>query len=432
MNKVVSRLLTTSALALLPISGQALTITPTDDISGLANTLFLNTGGVSVQSSSQITSGASGQFGTYQNAAGTYGLPVTGIVLSSGNVSDYATGQNVNSGTTTDFGNVATDEQNALLGPITGIAQHFDVAQLSIDFFADAVTSSVTFFATFGSEEWPEFVGGSVTDGFGLIVNDVNVAASSFLPINIDHPNMTAIAGTELDGILAPGGNPVLRFDVPVIAGAVNNFQIILADAGDNVLDTTIYLSSFFSEGGGGGTTQGASEFNPLLPSNPPDPVTGAFLIELPVDLEDNVVVWIDPPISVGYEYELNGAGSFASIVAPSLATVADLDGYMVTIGGMDYGLAAGATLNLLDLGLLDVTSFTLNGIDVELGLDPTNFAAFPLGISLIGTSGAVTVTQTPITENIASPIPVPAAGWLLFGGLGGLAAMRRRQRARG
>ncbi|MEX0281268.1 MAG: VPLPA-CTERM sorting domain-containing protein [Arenibacterium sp.] len=32
------------------------------------------------------------------------------------------------------------------------------------------------------------------------------------------------------------------------------------------------------------------------------------------------------------------------------------------------------------------------------------------------------------ITETVA-PVPLPAAGWLLLGGIGGLAAMRRRKR---
>lgn len=422
------RLLATTAIAFLPATAQALTITPTSDAAGLAGTLFLNTGGVSVTSTG-IVSGSFGQFGTYQNAAGTYGLPVTGIVLSSGNVSDYGAGPNTSGSTTTGFGISATEEQEALLGPITGESIHFDVAQLSIDFFADAITHSVTFFATFGSEEWPEYVNSSVTDGFGLFVNGVNVAASGFLPINIDHPDMRAIPGTELDGILAPGGNPVLSFVVPVNAGQTNSFQIILADAGDAVLDTTIYLSSFFSEGGG--VPDGASEFNPILPSNPPDPETGAFVIELPVDLEDGELVWIDPPIAVGYTYELNGNGSFASIVAPSLATVADLDGYTISIGGGVYALGAGATLDLMALGLNGVTSFALTGIDEALMLDPVNVAAFPLGISLVGVSGSVTITQTPITiDTSLPPVPLPAAGWMMLAGLGCLAQLRRRRRA--
>lgn len=433
------RLAAISALAALPIPALALTITPSNDAFGLANTLFLNSPGLSIQSAT-VTSGSFGQLGTYQNTTGTYGLPLTGIVLSSGNVSDYGSGPNAFAGLTTNFGTPATEEQQAILEPITGQNAHFDVADLSIDFFADALTSSVTFFAAFGSEEFPEFVGSSFIDGFGLFVNGTNVAGvlqtggaagDPLLPVNINHPDMTNIAGTELDGILAPNGSPVLRFDIPVTPGAVNNFQIILADASDAVLDTTVYLSSFFADnGGGGGDGAGTSEFNPLLPSNLPDPETGAFVIELPEDLAENQIVWIDPPVAVGYTYALDGIGAFASIVAPSLATVADLDGYTVTIAGMNYLLAPGATLDLVALGLNGITGFTLTGIDPLLLLDPVNTAAFPLGVSLVGISGPLTIIQTPITVDTAV-VPLPASGLLLMGGLGAVLALRRRRAAR-
>lgn len=148
---------------------------------------------------------------------------------------------------------------------------------------------------------------------------------------------MQFLSGTELDGILAPNGNPVLRFDVPILPAAENTFSILLADASDSVLDTTVYLSSFFTEGSSG--NPGASEFNPVLPSNPPDPVTGAFVIELP-DTPPQTTVWIDPPVAVGYEYTAPVGNFFYSVMAPSLATVADLDGYMVTVSGVSYQFA--------------------------------------------------------------------------------------------
>lgn len=426
-------LATATALALaLPQVAPALVVTVNNSPSELADTLFLNVPGLTLGTSS-FTSGAFGQFGIYQNTTGTYGLPLTGIVLSTGNVRDYGNGPNDGIGTTTQYFTVATNDQNTILEPITGRETHRDVADVTFNFMADAATSMVTFFATFGSEEFPEFVNSSFNDGFGLFVNGTNVAGvrptvgGPNLPVNIDHPDMAPIGGTELDGVLAPNGSPVLRFDVPVTAGAANQFRIILADTSDARLDTTIYLSSFFADGGTGGSGVGSSEFNPILPSNPPDPVTGAFVIELPSDLAENQVVWIDPPIAVGYTYALNGTGAFASIVAPSLATVADLNGYKITINGVMYDLAPGGTLDLAALGLAGVTGFTLTGIDEALALDPANTAAFPLGISLTGFSGALSVTQTPITVGGPAVIPLPATGLLLIAGLGGLAALRRR-----
>ena len=254
----------------------AFLVSPTDDSALLADSLLIPGSGITITSSSLnfgtpfgdggfegevLSEGPggsdffSGQAGTYTNEAGTYGLPGPGIILSSGFVENYQSGPNTQSGFTGDMGTQATPEQNELLTEVTGLTQHFDPVQLSISFDVDDSTDTVSFFAAFGSEEWPEFVG-SYTDGFGLFLNGDNVAGAlptggapgvdPLLPINIDHPDMTDIPGTELDGVLAPNGSPILRFDIPVEPGSTANvFEIIVADALDTALDTTVYISSF-------------------------------------------------------------------------------------------------------------------------------------------------------------------------------------------
>lgn len=427
----------TSLFALCAGPALAIGVSPSSDATALANTLFLNIPGLQVTDAELF--GEFGQAGTYNNATGTYGLPNTGIMLSSGNVSDYGDGPNTVSGNTTAFGNAATAEQEALLGPITGQPQHFDPVQLNIDFNVGADISEVSFFGAFGSEEWPEFVG-SFVDGFGLFVNGVNVAGvqptggGANLPVNIDHPDMSDIPGTELDGILAPNGNPVLRFDVPVNPGQINTFEILVADANDSSLDTTAYLSSFISQGNpgdGGGpppTGNGTTEFNPILPSNPPDPVTGEFVIEIPEALPPGETVWIDPPVSVGYEYEIVGGPAFDTVTAPSLATVPDLDGYTVTVGGTTVSLASAATLDFFSVFGVNPTVFTVEGIDPNLMLDPSDPLAFPLGVSLTTTAFSTTVNITPITGVIPLPAGLPLyLGGLLLGG----AVLRTRRASR-
>ena len=457
------------------LPAHAIIITPTNDAFGLANTLFLNVGGLTVNSAA-FSSGAQAagssefQAGTFINPQGTFGLPSPGIVLSTGNVNDTATGASCCSNGS--FEVQATDEQQALLEPITGESRHFDVAQLDIGFFSPVATTA-TFFATFGSQEFPNYVGGFV-DGFGLYVNGQNVAGvlptgglpgDELLPVNIDHPDMTAgIPGTifeggiefpdvdeggefvdftEFDdepdfeepepiildgGVLAPNGNPVLRFDVPIVAGD-NNFTIIIADANDSAVDTAIYLSSFFGNIELPGT--GTTEFNPVLPSNPPDPETGTFVIEIP-EVDAGTIVWIDPPVSVGFEYVVQGGPAFASIQAPSLATVPDLDGYFITVGLDTAMLLPGASLDFLSVFGVQPTAFTLTGINPALMLDPTDPLAFPLGVAFNQTAFQTTVLMTPIIEEFGDPgvIPLPATAVLYLGGIAVAGLMMRRRKA--
>jgi len=383
------------------------------------------------------------QAGTYFNVGGTYGLPSPGIVLSTGDVLDYASGPNTSDSTSGGDGTGATANQNDLLGEITGQANHFDPVQLDIEFDVALGVEEISFIGVFGSEEFSEFVGSSFIDGFGLFVNGTNVAGalvtgaapgSTPEPINVNHPDFLAVPGTELDGVIAPNNIPLLRFDVPVNPGESNNFTVILADASDSAYDTTVYLSSF----GDFSSTNGSSEFTPVLPSNPPDE-NGTFVIELP-DVTEGATIWIDPPVSVGFTYEANNA-EFALITAPSLLTVNDPDGFEIVINGMTYSILAGQSFDIVAETGGSVTSFVLQGIDPSLMLDPDNPLAFPLGVSLVNISGSVTVDMTPITEDIGgggggggmTPVPVPAAGMLYLLGLAGLGGFARiRSKSRG
>jgi hypothetical protein len=75
-----------------------------------------------------------------------------------------------------------------------------------------------------------------------MFLNGVNVAFVGGQPVNITHPSMATIGGTELDGVLAPGGNPLLVF-----GGAVNptgnTLRFIIGDRDDSILDSTVYIS---------------------------------------------------------------------------------------------------------------------------------------------------------------------------------------------
>lgn len=200
------------------------------------------------------TLGGAASSGTYTNASGTYGIG-DGIVLSSGNVSDYGDGPNTVGNNGTNYGVAATGAQEALLDPITGGGfNHFDVTTLTISFDMLPGFTDVFFNVTFGSEEFPEFVGSNFIDGFGLFVNNMNIAFVDGAPVNINHPDFLATAGTELDGVLNDGNfAPFVHTFTSGVNATGNTLTFIISDTSDGIYDSTVYLSQL------GGT--------------PPDPV---------------------------------------------------------------------------------------------------------------------------------------------------------------
>ncbi|TGD45200.1 VPLPA-CTERM sorting domain-containing protein [Pseudotabrizicola sediminis] len=141
-----------------------------------------------------------------------------------------------------------------------------------------------------------------------------------------------------------------------------------------------------------------------------------------------------------GYETLANvaygdfGAGGLSILFQP-------LAGFMVTVFGFDIAPYASrvtdtlvqvidtATNSLLvnqgftPLPSGEVTQFSgswtsASGIQINLGPD-----AWDVGISNISYSVA------PVGPDTPSPVPLPAAGWLMLAGLGGLGAIARRRR---
>ncbi len=226
-------------------------ITPTDDVATLVSAVTAG-GGTGIFVTSTVLEGQNNgsgvlSTGTYTvGSAFTYGLTRPGIVISSGDVADYETGPDTSGSTTWSYGVAATPAQEALLDQITGgTFNHFDATRLIINFDLLPGADTLSFEVTFGSEEFPEFVGSPFLDGFGLFVNGTNIASVAGSPVNINHPDMMALPGTELDGVLAPAGDPKLVFSQFLGDGATGNtLEIILADTTDSSLDTTAYISS--------------------------------------------------------------------------------------------------------------------------------------------------------------------------------------------
>lgn len=196
-----------------------------------------------------------------------------------------------------------------------------------------------------------------------------------------------------------------------------------------NEVQTYITTTIF---GNGEPPAAGGTESTPLLPTRTDNGNSvPAYDFEIPiVDVVVQQTFFIDPEIAIGYTYEVTGA-EFYSVTAPSLAAVPDADGlYSLIFGGNTYILAAGEEF----IFGTPVTSFRIEGISIDLMLDPTNPLAFVTGIALDNLDPSrttVIVTQTPITRFVPDTpaVPLPSSILLLLGGMGGLAALRLNRR---
>lgn len=208
--------------------------------------------------------GANNASGLYSGGAGIIGF-TNGVLLTSGDTANVI-GPNNSPATSTDNMLGGDPDLNSL---IPGF-QTFDASVLEFDFVANG--SQARFNYVFSSEEYNEFVDTAFNDVFGFFVNGVNAAlipgATTPVAINnvnngnaasgsaaggpcnncafyIDNANLAAPPlNTQMDGLTT-----VLPMTVPVNPGQTNHMKIAIADAGDHVLDSAVFIqaSSFSS-----------------------------------------------------------------------------------------------------------------------------------------------------------------------------------------
>ncbi|SFF99834.1 PEP-CTERM protein-sorting domain-containing protein [Duganella sp. CF458] len=241
--KYLAGLALSASCLLFTNAAHAIVASVTTAAMGLAGAAAAGASGITVNGAT--LSGHATSSGTFSNASGTYGIG-SGIMLSTGDVRDYGDGPDNSEGKTTQYGILGTPAQHAILSRIGGNDNYFDVTQLDIQFTTS--TGSVFFQAVFGSEEYPDFVGKFV-DGFGLLIDGVNIAFVGGLPLNIDHPTVQPVGGTELNGILCPGTadrcTPAQTFSLSGLStDRSHTLSFIIGDRGDDRLDTTVYISA--------------------------------------------------------------------------------------------------------------------------------------------------------------------------------------------
>lgn len=211
------------------------------DAAGLVTAMLGGSSGISVVGPVSYTGALVGS-GAFSGGTGIIGF-ADGIVMTSGDAHNVI-GPNNLSGAGT---NVGLPGNATLDGLIPGYST-YDAATLSFSFIPTG--NFVKFEYVFGSEEYNEWVGSSFNDVFGFFVNGVNYALipGTAIPVAINNvnnglnsayyiDNTGATLNTQLDGLTT-----VLTMIAPVNSGVENTMFLGIADAGDHVLDSAVFI----------------------------------------------------------------------------------------------------------------------------------------------------------------------------------------------
>ncbi|MBT7493599.1 MAG: PKD domain-containing protein, partial [Bacteroidetes bacterium] len=196
-----------------------------------------------------------------------------GVILSSGYISD-APGPNNSTGITGNTTGPSDPLLNAIIPQTTN-----DAASLEFDFIPSA--DSLFFRYLFGSDEYPEFVNSSFNDVFAFFLSGPNPGGGNYInynvalipgtttPVSINNVNNgqnspptgpCVNCAYYFDNLAVSNPNPAVEYDglttplvaiASVVPCATYHIKLAVADAGDSILDSAVFLEagSFVSGG---------------------------------------------------------------------------------------------------------------------------------------------------------------------------------------
>ncbi len=318
-----------TAIALFALSATAsqcqLVVDNTITVQQLVEDVLLG-GGVTVSNitfNGQPASQTNIQIGSFDGTACNVGLP-QGVTLSSGDIAVALGPNQTPGGTLPDAGIGGTGDADL---DQASNSTTFDQAVLEFDFVPAG--DSLRFNYVFGSEEYLEFVNAGYNDVFGFFLsgpgisgpysnNAINIALipGTSQPVSIDNVNNFANAGYYVDngdGFTAPydGDEQYIQYDgftvsltarALVQCGQTYHIKIAIADAGDPVLDSSVFLE------GGSFSSPNAIELQLVSASADGSLTEGCsdavFTITRPGDQEDlQVVVVVSGSAENGTDY---------------------------------------------------------------------------------------------------------------------------------
>jgi hypothetical protein len=194
----------------------------------------------------------SNAYGTFTNGSTTnLGIP-SGIVLTTGNVNNL----NGTGGTFWSTDNPGGNCNDPQLGSLEPLAD-YDCCILEFDVVPSCTTLRIRF--VFGSEEYPEWVSAGYNDAFGFFVTGQNPSGGSYNNTNVATlPNNTTIVSIDNvnantnsayyvnnstgTSIVLDAFTTVLTRDVAVTPCQSYHFKLAIADAGDGIYDSGVFI----------------------------------------------------------------------------------------------------------------------------------------------------------------------------------------------
>lgn len=227
----------------------------TSNSSDLVDAIVVDDSGIEIDFSSITFVGADGQASFYDGSISELGIG-SGTLLTSGD------GNPPTENTSGSFGlsqnGITSDPQLQAVADsaFTDSGEVQDINSLEFNFtITDPNVESVSFNLVFGSDEFPEFSDSSFVDVGAVFINDQNVGLfnndpnqplsiiSENLELGNYQDNANNIIPIEYDGV-----SSVLSIVAPVQQGE-NTIRFAIADTGDTIYDSGLFISNFATSG---------------------------------------------------------------------------------------------------------------------------------------------------------------------------------------
>lgn len=223
-----------------------------DTIANLTQTLGNMLFGSCVSVSNLTYTGAPSAVGYFlDNGASIDSSFTYGLLLTTGSVFEAA-GPNNSSSAGIDNGLPGDSDLDLLIPGYTT----YDASTIEFDFtsVSDTVIASKILFA---SEEYPEFVGSSFNDVFGFYISGPGITGVKNLalvpnttdPISINSVNQNLNSSYYVDNATGTtlqydGRTAIIELRQAVIPGQSYHFKIAIADAGDGIFDSGVFIKA--------------------------------------------------------------------------------------------------------------------------------------------------------------------------------------------